>query len=75
MALGGLRRTTCALREHLLQRLCLAAQEHADVARGLDQFVGQHPGFREAEANVCQRWRIVLDLRDNYDEHRREHGC
>jgi len=65
----------CEFREHLLDRLCLAIQEHADVARELDQFVGRHPGFMEAEADVRKHWGIVCDLRANYDDHRLEHGC
>lgn len=75
MASADSRHTDCKLREYLLDQLCLAIRGHAGVACRLNQFVGQFPGFAEAEANVREHWRTVMDLRADYDEHRREHGC
>jgi hypothetical protein len=75
MASAGSRYIPCAIREGLLERLCDAVLEHANVSRGLNQFVGQHPGFKLAKGNARDYARIARDCRSDYDEHRRNRGC
>ena len=65
----------CSVRDALLDRLCVATCRYSDAASQLVKCVRQDPEFAKAQANVHEHARLARDLRADYNEHKREHGC